>query len=90
MVLAPPKEDTFTQRDENTWAHTVEGACGAIVYTLWRRHYTDQHWSFTQVKSLIPNAEKGSLCADMAAAPTRTDWLDEDRPAVKLSCEIFK
>jgi len=47
VSLAPQKEDVFTQRDENTWTRTVEGACGAIVYTLWRRRYTDQHWNFT-------------------------------------------
>lgn len=88
VSLAPPKEDVFTQRDENTWVHTVDGACGTIVYTIWRRNYTAQHWNFTQVKSLFPNAEKGTLCADMSSTP-RTDFLDEDRPSVKLRCEMF-
>ncbi|HTQ07117.1 MAG TPA: hypothetical protein VMI54_24840 [Polyangiaceae bacterium] len=89
VTLAPPKEDVFTQRDENTWTRTVEGACGTIVYTIWRRKYVDQHWNFTQVKSLIANAEKDTACADMPPTP-RTDWLDEDRPSVKLSCDVFK
>jgi hypothetical protein len=89
VSLAPPKEDVFTQRDENTWVHTVEGACGTIVYTIWRRKYVDQQWNFTQVKSVVPNAEKGTLCADLAATP-RTDWVNDDRPTVKLSCDVFK
>jgi hypothetical protein len=89
VSLAPPKEDVFTQRDENTWSRTVEGACGTIVYTIWRRKYVDQHWNFTQVKSLVPNAEKDTACADLPATP-RTDWLDEDRPSVKLGCDVFK
>jgi hypothetical protein len=89
VSLAPPKEDVFTQRDENTWVHRVEGACGTIVYTIWRRRYVDQHWNFTQVKSVVPNAAEGSLCADLAATP-RTDWVDDDRPSVKLTCEVFK
>jgi hypothetical protein len=89
VTLAPPKEDVFTQHDENSWTHTVDGACGTIVYTIWRRKYVDQQWNFTQVKSLIPNAETGTLCADMSTTP-RTDWLNEDRPSVKLACEMFK
>jgi hypothetical protein len=89
VSLAPPKEDVYTQRDENTWTYTLEGACGAVAYTIWRRKYTDQHWNFTQVKSVPPNAEKGTLCGDLPPTP-RTDWLDDDRPVVKLGCDLFK
>jgi hypothetical protein len=89
VTLAPPKEDVFTQHDENTWVHTVDGACGTIVYTIWRRKYVDQQWNFTQVKSVVPNADKDTLCGDVSATP-RTDWLGEDRPTVKLTCDVFK
>jgi hypothetical protein len=89
VALAPPKEDVYTQRDENTWTYTLDGACGAVAYTIWRRKYTDQHWNFTQVKSVPPNAEKGTICGDLSPVP-RTDWLTDDRPALELGCEIFK
>ena len=80
-------EDIFTQLDPNTWTNSMSGMCGTTVRTLWRDVEDDDFWSFSQVRSIPPNAPTdGPIPCDQL--PTRTDWRWWDRPPLPLGCEF--
>jgi hypothetical protein len=80
--------EVFVQRNSDTWSTTQTGPCGTTVMTLWRMSSAMSLWSYSQARSISPNAPTDNLlgCDKLS---TRTDWQWWDRPTLPIGCEFI-